>query len=177
MAAGITSGQEMPVPVQVQVPLFAKVLSFDRNLEERAGPELVIGVLYQGRYRQSLLAKETIAAALREDDVKTILHMNVRVVEINIEGDQNLRSTIAAAGVRLLYLTPLRAVDIEAICTISREMKITSFTGVPDYVDEGVALGIGVSDERPQIVINLPAALDEGADFSSQLLRVAKVIR
>jgi hypothetical protein len=47
---------------------------------------------------------------------------------------------------------------------------------VPDYVGAGCAVGIGTEGEKPLIIINLPAAKAEGADFSSQLLQLAKVI-
>ena len=40
-----------------------------------------------------------------------------------------------------------------------------------------VAVGITLQQSRPSLIINLPAARAEGSDFSSQLLKLAKVIR
>jgi hypothetical protein len=53
---------------------------------------------------------------------------------------------------------------------------MTTFTGVPLYVEQGVALSIGIVRERPQIIVNLAATRAEGSDFTSQLLRLCKVI-
>jgi len=52
--ASATLAQEMPVPTQMQASLFAKILTFERNLKARAGKELRIGVLYQKKVRSSL---------------------------------------------------------------------------------------------------------------------------
>jgi hypothetical protein len=35
---------------------------------------------------------------------------------------------------------------------------------------------VGIARERPQIIVNLGAARAEGSDFTSQLLRVSRVI-
>src|SRR5919106_2649996 len=47
------AAQEVALPVAVQVPILVKILNFDRNLSDRAGGRLVIGVLFQSRYRTS----------------------------------------------------------------------------------------------------------------------------
>jgi len=37
-------------------------------------------------------------------------------------------------------------------------------------------VGVGLKGESPEIIINLPAAREEGSDFSSSLLKLARVI-
>jgi hypothetical protein len=49
-------------------------------------------------------------------------------------------------------------------------------TGVPDYVRRGVAVGIGVVQDKPQVLINLAAARAEGSDFDASLLRIATIL-
>lgn len=39
------------------------------------------------------------------------------------------------------------------------------------------SVGIDLTGDRPDIVINLPAAKAEGADFDAQLLKLARVIQ
>ena len=68
------------------------------------------------------------------------------------------------------------AFETEKITGVSRAKKVITLTSVPDYVESGLAVGIGVKGGKPRIIINLPAAKAEGANFSSQLLRLAKVI-
>ncbi|HYC50556.1 MAG TPA: hypothetical protein VEB19_05535, partial [Gemmatimonadaceae bacterium] len=52
--------QEMELPVAVQVPLFRKVLSFDRRLDVKSRAELVIAVIYQSGNRESSAVKDDV---------------------------------------------------------------------------------------------------------------------
>jgi len=40
-----------------------------------------------------------------------------------------------------------------------------------------VAVGIGVRQDKPQILINLASARSEGSEFDASLLRIATVLR
>ena len=167
--------QEMAVPVDIQVPILMKIISFDRNLSARAGDEIVVGVLYQHGLRASTLAKEQFLDEAAQ--LPVIGGLRIRVVEIRIDGEQDLRSVIRGSGARVLYVTPVRSISMGVITGISRELGITTMTGVPEFVNSGIAVGVGLKGERPSIVINLSAAREEGADFSSQLLRLARIIQ
>jgi hypothetical protein len=167
--------QEMAVPVKLQLALFFKILTFDRNLKERVGNEIVVGIFYQNKSEVSLQVKEELLKVVKESSVKKIEDIPIRFVPIDIE-ETDPAEAISRNDVDILYMTPLDAVEIETITTMSRAKKITTLTGVPDYVESGIAVGIGTKGEKPLIIINLPAAKAEGADFSSQLLKLAKVI-
>ena len=88
----------------------------------------------------------------------------------------NLRVAISRNKVNILYIAPLRTLELNRITRLSRARKLMTLTGVPHYVKSGLAVGIGVRGKNPRIIINLPAARAEGSNFSSQLLRLAKVI-
>jgi hypothetical protein len=77
---------------------------------------------------------------------------------------------------RVLYVSPLRGIDISDIIRVSRETGVTTITGVPRYVDEGIAIGLDLKADRPEIVVNLEGARAEGADFTAQLLKLARVV-
>jgi len=167
--------QEMPVPVDVQFTLFAKILSFDRNFDVREKTAVTIGILYQGTYRTSLHAKDDAVRALQTASI-SVSGKLVRFVEFDVaEGIDRLTPDMLG-GIDVLYITPLTAVDIVSIAGLTRTRSIRSLTGVPEYVASGVAVGIGTRGERPEIVINLPAAKLEGSNYSSQLLKLARVI-
>ncbi|MEO8200096.1 MAG: YfiR/HmsC family protein [Gemmatimonadota bacterium] len=83
---------------------------------------------------------------------------------------------VARNRVDVIYVTPLRGVDLTGITVGARTWQVTTFTGVPRYVERGISLGIGIARDRPQILVNLDATRAEGSDFNSQLLRVAKVL-
>ena len=172
--AAISRGQEMPVPVETQVALFAKILTFDRNLKAGPDNEIVIGVVFQKRYRRSLNTKDEFMRAI--SSIEEVGDFRFRCVPIDIGDRVDLADTISAGGIDVLYIAPLRAMEIDTITSVSRAQRVTTLTGVPDYVESGLAVGIGIKGEKPRIIINWPAAKAEGASFRSQLLKLASVI-
>ena len=47
--------------------------------------------------------------------------------------------------------------------------------GVPCYVDQGLAVGIGLQPDKPQILVNLDASKQQSSVFDASLLRIATV--
>jgi YfiR/HmsC-like len=166
----------MPVPPSLQASVFAKVLTFDRNLASRAAGELRIGVLFQSKVRISLEAKDEFLKAMCPSPAQAVEGIPVRCVEIEWTNGPGLDAALARERVRVLYVAPLRAVAIEEVVAVSRARKVTTLTGVPAFVEKGVALGLALRAERPLILVHLAAARAEGADFNSQLLKLARVL-
>jgi uncharacterized protein DUF4154 len=160
--------QDVPVPPGVQVPLLLKILTFDRNLADAPEP-LVVGVVFQRRNR---------ASAAVGDEVRLLLAASarpIRVVVIDLDETHDLRGTLLRESVRVVYVGPLQAVSVSTVAEATRGEGVVSVTGVPRYVEQGLAVGIDLSDSRPRIVINLAASRAEGADFSAELLKLARL--
>jgi hypothetical protein len=169
--------QEMDAPLEVQIPLLYKILTFDRRLGERApGDDIVIAILYQTGYRGSVVARDQAVDALKRMGDSTISGHAVHWLSVELTGVEALRLSLTRNRADVIYVTPLRGVELDPIKVVARAAGITTFTGVPRYVERGLALGVGIARERPQIIVNLEAARAEGSDFTSQLLRVCKVL-
>ena len=165
----------MPVPIPVQWALFAKILKFDHNLAARTNDGLVVGLVYQQNSLGSRIVKDSAveeASSLGEPG-----EYGVRCVEIDISDATDLGGVIVANGIDILYVTPLRAVDLQTICLPSRETQTMTLTGVPEYIESGLSVGIGIKGSKPEIIINLEASKAEGCHLSSRLLRLARVVR
>jgi len=162
--------QDMDVPVQMQVALFLKVLTFDRNLVVSPASEIVVGVVFQSGYRASVNAKNVAMAALQV----TGNSRKIRAIAIDLD-----RETLVTALPRyrpsVLYVAPLRAIEIGDLATTARNANITTVTGVPEYISLGLAVSVKLQGERPKLVINAEAAKAEGADFSAELLNLAQI--
>jgi hypothetical protein len=170
-----TAAQEMPVPVDVQASLLPRILSYERMTLQRMRAGLVIGIVYQSHVRTSLVCaqefSETIPQFLRAEDGSP-----VRCMMIEFVSEADLVQHCTEGNVSLIYVTPMRSVDIERIGQLLQSHRLLSYTGVPDYVDAGLVLGVDVQANHPKIVVNLPAARAVGAEFSSQLLRLSRII-
>lgn len=167
----------MPVPVEVQASLIKKIVTFDRNMSAKSGSSFNILILYQKDFKTSLNAKNKIEKALSGGLISEFSDAPIKVFSFALDSDTDLKNEIMAHRIVAIYVAPLRAYDIDDISAISRAKKIVTFTGVPEYVDKGLAVGIDVKGDKPEIVVNLNAAKAEGADFSSQLLKMVRIIK
>lgn len=167
------SAQEMAVPMAIQTSVFFRVLEYDRDLADRVGDELVIGVAYQLRNRASLNARDELVASGGE---ATVMGIPIRYVEFPLLADNSLADSLRAHQVDVLYISPLRSVRVEDVISAATEQGALTWTGVLEYCELGVAVAIGERGGRPEIVINLDAARAAGARFSAQLLKLARLV-
>jgi hypothetical protein len=158
----------MPVPAEVQAALFKNIWKLDRNFDCTKGVKLAI--VYQEKYNESVSAKDEFLASISR------LGPHTTVVLVEAGTQELLSSGLHGNGLDMVYVTPLRALDISEIGRISRYERFRTITGVPEYVEAGLAVGIGIRKDRPLIIINLEQSRAEGAAFSSQLLSLARIV-
>lgn len=168
--------QNMAASVEVQVPLLLKTISFDRSRVAGTGHDLVVGVLYQGKYRASAEVASGVRRTLESLPQSGVGAWTLRLVLIDLDDAGDLDSILTHKRVSVLYVSPLRAASLRRITDATRASRVTTVTGVPGYVDAGLSIGIDVQEDRPRIIMNLAASQAEGAQFSSQLLHLARLV-
>jgi hypothetical protein len=171
-ACTTVQAQEMEIPVAVQLPLFLKVMSFDRQLSSRGGGTLVLAIAYQSGYRASADAKEEAWRAA--SNIREISGMPLSIVAIDLDRE-DAAAALTRGRVTLLYLTPVRGVDVKELGGVARAAHVTTLTGVVRYVELGLAVGVRLRGDRPRIVVNLAASRLEGAELGAELLKLAEV--
>jgi hypothetical protein len=167
--------QDMPVPVELQIPLLSRILAFDRNFETGLEAEIVVAIVYQSRFRASNTANQKVLDAVKTRNWWWANGLPMRCVPVDLSQGRSLRAQLAAAGADVIYVAPLRAVDIGSITEVSRDLDVLTYTGVPEYVRGGVGVGLDLLENRPLIVVNLDGTRAEGSAFSSELLKLARI--
>jgi YfiR/HmsC-like len=164
-----------PLAADQQVLPLLKVLIFDRNFEHRVHDELTIGVVFVPADPASVRAKNEVVKTL-SNDLKNyaIKRLPIRHVAIEFTSAREVEAAVRANKVNLLFVTPLAGANLDDLLTISHSYGIPTMTGVPEYVERGVA--VGIRQEKPQILIHLKNARTEGIDFDASLLRIAKIV-
>ena len=169
--------QSMALPAELQVPLILKILTYDRQFEAKAKKELAIGIVFDPGDGASSKAAEQISDTLFKFTGKTVKKLPLKYYLVEFTTAADLEATIKKRGINVLYLCPGIAKSLQSVIKISQAQSITTATGVPDYVRRGVAVGIGVFQDKPQILINLPSSKSEGSEFDASLLQIATVLR
>lgn len=174
--ATLAGGQEIQIPLDLQVSLLGRILTFDRSLDAVAGAELDLGIVYQKRFRVSVDAHEEIQAALAAIPDGQLAGKPLRVVEIEAGGEPALRAALDGERLDVLVVAPLRGLSIEDVVVLARRYRLRTYSTVPEYVEQGLALGVELHGNRPRILVNLTQAQAEGADLDSRLLQLARIV-
>ena len=176
-AAARSAAESMPVPVSLQIPLILKILTYDRNLEARAPGELRIGIVIAPRDPASARVREEVTGVFESLADKTVKRLRLRTVVLEYGSAAQMEGAMRSAGVDVLYVAPGNGANVEELARLAQAQRIVTTTGVPAYVPQGIAVGIGVQQDRPQILINLPASRSAGSEFDASLLRIVKIVR
>ena len=175
-APPLPAADEMLAPLELQVPLILKVLTYDHHFEEKASAELVIGIVFDPTQPASVAAQREMADILARAADKTIKKVPIRHLALEYGAMADFEAAVRSKGVNVLYLTPdLR--NVEELIRFSQANRLTTTTGVRSYVEKGVAVGVGVRQDKPEILINLPGSRSGGSDFDASLLRIATVLK
>jgi hypothetical protein len=164
------------MPASQQLPLLLKVLTYDRQFEAKASPKVVIGIVFVPTDAESLSVTNEMISALRRARGKTVKGLPIDHVTVPFTTERQLETAVREQGINVFYVAQGSEEHLDAVLRVSRGKRVTTTTGVPSYVGQGVAVGIGLRLGKPQIFINLEAAKSEGSEFDATLLRIATVV-
>ena len=176
LAASPLDGQEMALPIPVQWGLYDNILAFDRTFADRGEDGLVVGVLYQSRFRPSALAHAELLDMAQAGQLQ-LGKRDVRIVSIEVTTLRQAEVELLEQNVDVVYVTPLRAVSIADLTQLSIEHRLVTLTGVREFWEQGLAIGLGLRGGRPEILVHLESCRAQGLELSSELLNIATVLQ
>src|SRR5687767_14319728 len=74
------SAQTMPMPVDIQLPLFLQILTYDRSFQFKARSAITIGVVYLPGDAASVKAKDEMVSNLQRLSATTIKNLPIKYV-------------------------------------------------------------------------------------------------
>jgi hypothetical protein len=168
---------EVVVPFDIQVPLLLKALTYDRNLKTRAGDQARIAVIAPPKSGRSNATVE-LQASLDKLPGRTVNGLAVVFKEVSAADDAALEEGLRDGQWAAVYVMPgfsrAELAKVRRICETRRVLPVAASV---DDLEQGLAFGIGVDGNRPQLVVNLPASKACGSDFDLALLQLSKVLR
>lgn len=168
--------QRIKVPIDVQLKVIPKIISLNKKFTfQDNNKSLNMAVLYSSEQRSSKQVKEDLEKYLEE--TKMVVRGKVmNITTIDISSTNNIEEFFINNKINVLYICPLRGVDISKLVSICKDENVLSITGVVDYIENDVAVILDIDDSKLKILINQESAKSAGVDFSSRLLRIAKII-
>jgi hypothetical protein len=161
-----------PLPERVEALL--KAVGYHRSRFTRGSQPLVIGIAHAADTPPEAVARAREAFAAHQK--LKLGGKAFTVVELTYKDPQDLKARLSEAGVGAVFLPAESRHIVRQVLNVTRAVKMLSFTSEPDYVHwMGVGLGVERSAQGLKPMVNLSGCQNEGVEFDSRLLRVAKV--
>lgn len=172
----IRDGVSGDVPPDRQVLILARALAYDRNLKDRAGSAVTIGLVYKEGNSESKSQMQDVSSAFGSVKKLKVSGLPIKTIALAY-GTDDLESIIANEGVDAVYLCSGLANDLDSITALTRQKQIASLADDYVYAKQGVSIVVVADGQKASLVINLKASKAEGLDLSSELLELAEVIK
>ena len=157
--------------------ILVRALSYDANLKDRVGSDLVIAVVA----RKGHPASEACSGSMRQGfaalGAPRVAGVPMRVIQLWYGGSETLAGAVGPQGIDALYLCDGLELDLPGILEVASKSQVLTMCGSEEQVGRGVVLGVVAIDSKLTLFVNLKGARSVGAALSTDLLRVARVIR
>jgi hypothetical protein len=157
--------------------ILVKALSYDEKFVERADKEVVVAILYRAAEAGSADEAEAWRQSFDKLAALRFLGLPFRAVRRSLGSPEQLAKGIAQEGIDALFVLGMSKEELDGIQKVARRQKVLTLASREEQVNAGLSLGVFVIDGKTSLVINLAASREEGAVFSSEILKLAKVIR
>ena len=161
--------------LKTQYVLLLKMLTYNKSFLNKSTGKVIIGIVFQNSYRFSADEKDALVNVIDESDLK-VENRSVDYILMDVSESTHLEYYGKSSSIDVLFVLPMRGINIGTITAFSQKYKIMTFTSSPDYMNVGISACVNMDGEKPVIIINRNSTRSEGVDFSSQLLRVARII-
>lgn len=169
-----TTLADAAVPYPLQAQLMAKVASYDRRFRERNGGKVLALLVSKRGNAESAQVAQQLKAALAE--LPTIGDLPHHEELVSYDGVDALARVVRERKAGIVYLCPGFDGEIAALRKALASARTLTVAAVSDYVASGVVLGFDLVSGKPKLLVHLAAALEQGIEFRSDVLRLMKVV-
>lgn len=140
-------------PENVQAALFLKILAFNTKLTG----DITIYVIGSKDFADEM--KKGIGKSIGSGKLSNV-----------VSGEE-----LPTEKPSIIYVSDKSKLD--EVIKYSYENKVLSITGNPNFVKEGITLGVGVAGGKPKVVLNLNSSKEEDINWNPAILKIALVIK
>jgi hypothetical protein len=175
LVAAPVAGDEVAVPIPLQISLLAKVAGYDKNLAARAGDRVhVLIVTKPGSDESARVAAQADKALGDQDNIAGLAHDRATVA---FSDATTLARTCRSRRISIVYVTPgFSEGDVEAMASAFSGGDLLSATAVASNVQHRMVLGFDLVSGKPKLLVHLGQARRQHVDLSAEVLKLMKVV-
>ncbi len=174
MTSDLNQAQNINVPLEAQFKIIPKILSLNEKPVWKNKKEVRCAIVFNGLIKSSVTATRKIVS-LSKNNPPEINSKPVVCILMDVNKVKDVEKFLLENKIDLVYLMPLRAYNVSFLEQLFVKHKIISFTSTEAYLEYGISIGFKLVNDRIKIIINLKSATEEGAKFSSHLLKLAQI--
>ena len=166
-----------PELVSRQALLLTKALTYDSRLLSRAGAQVTVAVLFKPGVAASKREAETWYGRFASLQGLRFLGLPFAAMLVPFGPAAETRAFLRENGVDAVMVCGGFDEDLPTLIKMTHDLKIISLASTPDQVSKGLSLGVFIIEGKNTLLFNLGATRNEGALFTSDILKLAKVIK
>jgi hypothetical protein len=160
-----------------QVAVLLRALNYEQRLKERPGADLHIGVVGKSDGALSEQSARAMSIAFAAAGNANVQGRPLKTTQLGFTGAAAFAELVERGEIDVLYICPGLDAELAGILETTRRLHIVSMGSKQEYVTKGASLGVFPIDGTPTVFVNLAASRKEGAEFATNLLRLARVLR
>jgi len=158
------------LPVDFQIKFIITTLKYDYNFVKNLGDKIYIGLYFSDNNDSLKYKKQFVEIFTERYKGKTFYELPV---ELKVVSDIK---ELQKNKYDLLFIAPGTREYLSRILKFTSDKKVTSATGVVEYLNFGISIVVGIKNGKSFLGINLKSAKKEGCDFSVKILKLATII-
>lgn len=165
-------GDDVVVPIGIQIKLLVKVAGYDKNLPKRAGDKARVLVSAKANHADAQRVSSQAVAAFAEHESIAGLPISVSTAAFTAD----LKKLVQKSSLAIVYLAPgLTSEEISGVVSSLDGVDILSASATPTDVPRGIVLGFDLVSSKPKLCVHLGQAKKQKVALSADVLKLAKV--
>ena len=162
------------VPMALQAQLAARLGTFDRNFQARAGGVAHVLVVYMAGNAESHAAAKSFADAI--SDLRQVGGLPATVEVAPFVDGAKLAAKCRTDRIALVYFAAGLEQEIPRIAAALVGVDVLTLGPSAPYAANGAVVAFDLEEARPKLFLNLKSARAQNVVFKAELLKLARII-
>jgi hypothetical protein len=167
-------GDDMAVPLQLQVDLSVKVIEYAQEPPAQSADVVRIGIVFKADSPESSRAATELKVAF--DRVPTIAGRPHEQAVLQWKGATSTVEEFKRRNLMVVYFTPGLDSEVPAAARALQGVRCITIASVDSYVRSGALLGFELVSGHPKMVFNLGQAKKQEVVFRSAVMKLMRLV-
>ena len=163
------------IPVKNSLAIFFKIIPYNRNISFSNLDSINIYFIFDSNNLNSQIEKREVERLIPELIKYGMRGKPIKTYFFDIQTSKYIEK-IKDSSSKVIIVIKLKKEAVEKLTKLTHSEKIMSLSTSPKDVSYGISVSCIIFENRPKILFNYAAILNEGLNIHPQILKLAKII-